>query len=218
MCSDSLHLWAMSSPPTRIDSDIYEAARTHGELVNRSAAQQLAHWARIGRQLELAPSTSVGDVVRVLAGKADYDDLAGPDQAVVRAAWAERIERQAASLELAAVFAAQGRKVASSATPDGQAVIRRELTAAGRPRRKQPSVEITGTREVQKLGLGAVAAPAATGRSKNKLVVTSVTERVRIGPKPGKLEAAPRATARRSGMTKPEPSKKAASTAKRRAT
>lgn len=129
----------MASPPTRIDSDIYDAARTHGELVNRSAAQQLAHWARIGRQLELAPSTSVADVVRVLAGEADYDDLAGPDQAVVRAAWAERIERQAASLDLAALFAAQGRKVSSSASPDGKTVIRRELTATGRPKKKVAS-------------------------------------------------------------------------------
>ena len=125
----------MASPPTRIDSDIYEAARTHGQLVNRSAAQQLAHWARIGRQLELSPSVSVADVVRVLAGQADYDDLDGQQQAVVRAAWAERVEEQAAGLDLAAVFASDGRRTASSASADGGEVITHELTSSGRPRR-----------------------------------------------------------------------------------
>ncbi len=42
----------MSSMPTRIDGDLFEAAKRAGRVNSRSAAQQLDHWARIGRELE----------------------------------------------------------------------------------------------------------------------------------------------------------------------
>jgi hypothetical protein len=124
----------MASPPTRIDADIYEAARAHGALVSRSAAQQIAHWARIGRELEMSPSVSSAEIARVLAGAADYDDLSEREQAVVRASWAEQIRARAAALDLGPVFAAQGRTEATESDASGRKITTRQLDSQGRPK------------------------------------------------------------------------------------
>ena len=77
--------------------------------MSRSTAQQISHWARIGREFELAADVSHRDVTRVLACEGHYDDLNSREQAIVRAEWAERTEQRRQSLNLAAVFAAEGR-------------------------------------------------------------------------------------------------------------
>src|SRR5881394_1846291 len=66
----SKRLW---STPTRVDQSLFEAARAAGALYSRSAAQQLAHWARLGRELEASPSVTQDAIARVLAGQALYD-------------------------------------------------------------------------------------------------------------------------------------------------
>ncbi|WP_104132317.1 hypothetical protein [Cryobacterium sp. M91] len=38
----------------RVDADIFEAAKSAGAVAGRSAAQQVGHWARIGREFERA--------------------------------------------------------------------------------------------------------------------------------------------------------------------
>ena len=124
----------MLSPPTRVDSEIYEAAKTEGDRVSRSAAQQLTHWARVGRQLELASSTSWEQIGNVLDGEADYDELGDREQAIVRAVWAERIDDLAARVDLTGLFKQQGRATASVADADGNLVVV-ELDAAGKPTR-----------------------------------------------------------------------------------
>jgi len=127
----------MLSPPTRIENDIYEAAKTHGALASRSAAQQIAHWARVGRQLELAPSTAWPEIVRVLEGDADYDALGDREQAIVRAVWSERVDDLAARVDLTNVFIAQQRKTASIAADDG-ALVTIELDAGTPVTRRSP--------------------------------------------------------------------------------
>lgn len=77
--------------PTRIDDELYASAKVVGQLMSRSAAQQMAHWARIGRELEAAGSVSHGDVAEVLAARQEYDTLTTHEQTVVRAEWAERM-------------------------------------------------------------------------------------------------------------------------------
>lgn len=99
----------LSNSPIRIDKDIHEAARTVAPLMSRSAAQQVSHWARIGRELESSPSISVRAIERVLSGKAHYDDLGAYEQAVVRAEWSERMKRRLRGLNLAEQFEAEGR-------------------------------------------------------------------------------------------------------------
>lgn len=98
----------MSSPPTRIPDDLYEAARREAVRASRSTAQQIAHWARLGRELESAPNVSVRDVRRVLAGRSPYTSLNEPAQAVVRAEWDERITEGIADLNFEAEFTASG--------------------------------------------------------------------------------------------------------------
>jgi hypothetical protein len=96
-----------TTSPTRIDDELYASAKAAGEVMSRSAAQQIAHWARIGREIETGTS-SHREIARVLAGQSSYDDLGSRDQAVVRARWSERMTGLRESLDLAAEFAAEG--------------------------------------------------------------------------------------------------------------
>ncbi len=94
---------------TRIDDEVFESARIVGEAMNRSASQQVTHWARIGRELEASASVSARRIASVLAGRTSYDDVDAESQAVVRAEWSERIDSRIAELDLVQVFTAQGR-------------------------------------------------------------------------------------------------------------
>lgn len=95
--------------PTRVDGDLYDAAKAVGAAASRSAAQQINHWVRIGRELEASPGTSPRDIQRVLAGQASYDDLGDRGQALVRASWDEQMAERLAGLDLAAEFTEAGR-------------------------------------------------------------------------------------------------------------
>jgi len=99
----------MTTTPMRIDQELFDEARVAGRRDSRSAAQQIDHWARIGRELDSAPSVSRRDIRRVLAGDGSYDDLSEREQAIVRAEWEERIEERIAGLDLEAEFTASGR-------------------------------------------------------------------------------------------------------------
>ena len=96
-----------TTSPTRIDDELYASAKAAGEVMSRSAAQQIAHWARIGREIESGTS-SHREIARVLSGRTDYDALDARDQAVVRARWSERMSNLRESLDLAAEFEADG--------------------------------------------------------------------------------------------------------------
>ena len=98
-----------SSSPVRIEAEIFESAKLVGETMSRSAAQQIAHWARIGREVEVSGTISQRDVGLVLDGRRSYDTLDAEEQALVRAEWAERISERRAGLDLATNFAAEGR-------------------------------------------------------------------------------------------------------------
>lgn len=84
--------------PTRIDGNLFEAARVAGERNSRSAAQQLDHWARIGRELETSPSVTHHSIEGVLSGNVGYDTLGEQAQAIVRAEWDVRISAKIAGL------------------------------------------------------------------------------------------------------------------------
>lgn len=117
-----------STTPTRFDASLFEAARSAGGRSHRSAAQQLAHWARLGQELEASGAISVRDVERALAGQISYDELGEREQAAVRTAWREGLDDDLAALDLRAEFVAQGRASASVASADGT-VSRTDLTA-----------------------------------------------------------------------------------------
>ncbi len=52
----------------------------------------------VNRSAEGIVSTNQNDILRVLAGEADYDDLAGRDQTVVRASSEETMAERLAHL------------------------------------------------------------------------------------------------------------------------
>ncbi len=109
--------------PTRVDRGLFEAARTAGVLQSRSAAQQLAHWARLGRELEASPSVSQDAIARVLAGQATYDDLPDRAQAAVRVAWDDRVAATLDELDFTPSLHAAGTPWAE-ADEDGNLVMR----------------------------------------------------------------------------------------------
>lgn len=98
-----------TTSPARIDDDLYASAKLAGEIQSRSASQQVAHWARIGREIEASASISQRDVAEVLAGSRSYDNLAPKAQAVVRAEWSARMDARRAAQNFAKQFAAAGR-------------------------------------------------------------------------------------------------------------
>lgn len=112
-----------TTSPIRIDDELYASAGIVGPIMSRSASQQIAHWARIGRELE-ASDVSACDIAAVLAGARSYDDLDDRAQAVVRAEWQERVDRFLASLDLRAEFEAAGESYAEL-DDDGNVVVRR---------------------------------------------------------------------------------------------
>lgn len=80
-----------SSQPTRLPADVYESALAATRVTSRTVPQQIAHWARIGRELEMSPRVSHREIARVLAGTGSYDSLSEQEQAIVREEWATRI-------------------------------------------------------------------------------------------------------------------------------
>lgn len=93
--------------PVRIDPELLDSAKRAGATQGRSAAQQIAFWAQIGRQLESSTSLSV-KAHRELA-MAAYDELDPIAQAQERARWEREIAKRLAGLDLAEEFAAEGR-------------------------------------------------------------------------------------------------------------
>lgn len=120
-----------TTSPTRIEDELYSSAKIVGHLMSRSAAQQIAHWARIGRELEFADSVSQRDIAEVLAGRREYDRLTSYEQAVVRAEWAERIAAQRDALDLSLEFAREGRSYVELDEDGG--VVRREPSVVRSP-------------------------------------------------------------------------------------
>lgn len=73
------------SQPVRLDPEITAFAKVIADRMSRTVAEQLSHWARIGRQIELSPDVSVPDLRRLLSAQAGHDALPAQAQALVRA-------------------------------------------------------------------------------------------------------------------------------------
>ncbi len=98
-----------TSTPVRIDAELYAAATSVASVMSRSTAQQIAHWARVGRELEASSGVSIDHVAQVLRGAKDYDALSTEEQSVVRAFWTEKMAALTGTLRLDERFAAEGR-------------------------------------------------------------------------------------------------------------
>lgn len=124
---------ASSQTPIRIDRDLAESAKDIAPRLSRSVAQQISHWARLGRELERSPDLSVTDIQRVLAGQGRYDALGSRERAVVKAEWLERMEALRTSLRLDEAFRAEGHQYAEL-NASGEVVIRRPRSSKAKAR------------------------------------------------------------------------------------
>ncbi len=102
---------------------MYDSALVAARVTSRTVPQQIAHWARIGRELEMSPRVNHRQVARVLAGTGSYDSLGEPEQAIVREEWADRAEALRSGLDYAAVFVESGESY-SEADENGDLIVR----------------------------------------------------------------------------------------------
>jgi hypothetical protein len=116
-----------TNSPMRLDAELTAAARATADSMSRSLSQQIAHWARIGRELERSPGVTAPAVQAVLEGRGGYDQLNVQEQAIVRANWAENIEETRKSLRLDRILAAQGREIVEL-DAKGEVAVRKPRT------------------------------------------------------------------------------------------
>lgn len=103
---------AAAAAPIRLDRELDASAREVARTMSRSVAEQVSHWARLGRELERSPDISVARVQAVLAGQRNYDELTSTEQAAVRTDWDEQLSAALESLDLSAAFGAEGHRYA----------------------------------------------------------------------------------------------------------
>ncbi|MEW5848747.1 MAG: hypothetical protein AB2A00_08030 [Myxococcota bacterium] len=113
----------------RVDNELVALARLAAASNGRTVAQQVAHWARIGRELERSPETSLVNVAEALQGRRDYDVLPSHEQAIIRVCWVERMRSLREHLRLDLELASAGRTDAE--LDAGGVVVVREGRARG---------------------------------------------------------------------------------------
>lgn len=113
---------ARTSQPTRLPADVYDSAVEAAAISSRTVPQQLAHWARIGRELEMSPGVNQRAIARVLSGTGSYDSLGEEEQALIRAAWADRITTLRGELNYIDQFVATG-EAYSEADEEGNLIV-----------------------------------------------------------------------------------------------
>lgn len=112
-----------NTQPVRIDRELYDDASATASVQSRSAAQQIAHWARIGRAFESSPGVSLERVHRVLNGTLSYDEIDSREQAIVRSEWDRGVEEEIGRLRLDEEFAAEAREYVEL-DENGEVVVR----------------------------------------------------------------------------------------------
>jgi ParD-like antitoxin of type II bacterial toxin-antitoxin system len=94
--------------PTRVPSDLFDSAVVEGAKENRSAKQQLEHWARVGRSVCALQTASRRRVEAALAGFLPVEHLSDDEGIVFDAEVQSRLETRLRTTNLGAVLAARG--------------------------------------------------------------------------------------------------------------
>ena len=76
----------------KLADDIMELVRREAELQNRSVAEQIAHWLKIGRAIEYSGTSDYGQVKLALGGRLDATELTEGEEA----AWLEEFTNKMA--------------------------------------------------------------------------------------------------------------------------
>lgn len=99
---------AAADRPTRVASDLFDSAVVEGARENRSAKQQLEHWARVGRSVSARQTASRRRVEAALAGRLEVEDLSDEEGIVFDAEVQSRLEARLRATNLGAVLGAGG--------------------------------------------------------------------------------------------------------------
>jgi hypothetical protein len=105
---EGVFMAAIADRPTRVPSDLFDSARVEGAKENRSAKQQLEHWARVGRSVCARETASRRRVEDVLAGRAPVEHLSDEEGIVFDSEVQSRLEESLRTMDLGAVLAAEG--------------------------------------------------------------------------------------------------------------
>lgn len=98
---------------TRFSSDLVDAAAAEGARENRSARQQLEHWARVGREVSDQRQVARRRVEAALAGRVPLRELSDEEGVVFNAEVAAALEESLSTGHHVADRAAQGRTTIS---------------------------------------------------------------------------------------------------------
>ena len=94
--------------PTRVASDLFDSAVVEGARENRSARQQLEHWARVGRSVSALHTASRRRVVAALAGNLPVEQLSDEEGVVFASEVESQLEERLRATNLGEVLAARG--------------------------------------------------------------------------------------------------------------
>lgn len=94
--------------PTRVPSDLLDSAMVEGAKENRSAKQQLEHWARVGRSVCARQTASRHRVEAALSGALPLENLSDEEGIVFDSEVQSRLDERLRKVDLGAVLAARG--------------------------------------------------------------------------------------------------------------
>lgn len=102
-----------SSTPTRVADDVATTAKAVALAENRSAAEQISHWARIGMQVERSGSVANRRVLAAAAGQAQFSSLTDDERVAAHAMVDARISELAAAQSFGAAARDEGHSTVS---------------------------------------------------------------------------------------------------------
>ena len=103
----------VQSTPTRVAGDIAATANAVASAENRSVAEQISHWARIGMLVERSGSIANRRLMDVVSGQAQFSSLSGDERATAHALVDGRIAELAASQSFGPSARADGQTTVS---------------------------------------------------------------------------------------------------------
>jgi ParD-like antitoxin of type II bacterial toxin-antitoxin system len=99
---------AAADRPTRVPSELFDSAVVEGAKENRSAKQQLEHWARVGRSVCARQTASRYRVEAALAGTLPLEHLSEDEGIVFDSEVQSRLDARLRTTDLGVVLAARG--------------------------------------------------------------------------------------------------------------
>ncbi len=110
-----------ASTPTRVNADIAAAAAAVAPAENRSTAEQINYWVRLGMQVERTASVASRRMLDVIAGEAQFSTLTPDERTVAHASVDARIAERAGEQRFGPAARKSGR-VTVSIDDDGTLV------------------------------------------------------------------------------------------------